>query len=535
MFYLYDLNTYSRNYGAIPAGVSEDGPISPSRPSGWDNEGFYNDNWKSRWNSTRLMEGRRNRGEEQGQLLNIDEAIQSLGMGRFQIRMLLITGLLLAADSIEIVLLSYLSKVPLQRNDGEDPDSAFSFVVFPAALVGALVWGVLGDTIGRRRTLVGMTATVAVFGIATSIATTLHGMLLTRSIVAFGLGGLTVPFCTLSELLPPSERGGYLTFVQVFWTVGGLFVHWVLREEALLQNDSNWRILVGVLSVPSLIALFLAVLMVPESPRWLLAKNRSDEALAILRAAAIVNGRDPTLLFPAGTILYSHEPEETVSSVFNLCRPGWVHIVSALWTTYFGMAFLDHGTVSLAVSVFANDDREQDYQAVFSATSEFLGLWLVLFMIDKLGRSRSQFLFYVSGGMLCLALSLLEDYEGTDMPPNLPLAITFLSHSFMFGGTCATWVSTTEILATESRTTGHATANMVARIGTAISSYLLGRIYSLPAEGLVLFVVSLWTACTAGSLPETQYKEMGVVQYPSRNTSASRAATSRRTRQCSEA
>ena len=192
-----------------------------------------------------------------------------------------------------------------------------------------------------------------------------------------------------------------------------------------------------------------------------------------------------------------------------------------LWSTYFGMSFLYHGTTSLTVSVFSNDSRQQNYQGIFNAASQFLSLFLVALLIDDFGRSSTQCVAYAMGGILCLTISLLEDYNPV-ANPNILLVLTFLANTCIFGGKCATWVSTTEILATEMRCTGHGMANVVSRVGGFLSTYIVSKIYSLPAIGLALFVISLWTASTASKLPETNVKEMGVAYYPSTSNTRNR-------------
>lgn len=515
MFYLYEINTYHRNYGSLHASEkatdeAEDLLWHPSsQQSSWS-DGDNDEDLRQRG-------GPNSRGHVDERLLNIDEAVQSLGMGIFQYRIALAAGMLLVADSMEVVVLSYLSNVfrrsqdpMLPINDAENNASdAMNLVVFPAGVVGALVLGILGDVLGRRPVFVGAAALISVFGVATAFVTSYFGMLVTRVIVGFGIGGLTVPFSTLSEFLPPSQRGTNLVVVQVFCIVGALVVHLILAEASL----DSWRQIVVWCSVPSILATILGLTVVPESPRWLLSQNRSDEALTILRVAAKANGQNPDLLFPAGTLLYSHEPQEETLSFWSMFSSGWIRLTATMFSAYFGMSFLMHGTISLAVSVFSNDHRQQNYQGVFTAASQFLSLFVVVFLIDALGRSSTQCLTYAVGGVLCLTISLWEDYD-TSAHPNVVLALTFLAHTCMFGGKCATWVSTTEILATEMRTTGHGLANVFSRIGGFLSAYVITRIYSLPSVGLVLFVVSLWTASVASKLPETNAKEMGIVWYP---------------------
>lgn len=524
MFYLYDLATYSKNYGSIPTAHDYDTTIVDDHHND-DNESKDSLLWSDdddeaavAWHERRRERERRRRRRHNERLLNIDEALQSLGMGMFQYRIGLAAGMLLAADSMEVVILSFLSNLfshhpIINLQEAENSAEAMNMVVFPAGVVGAMVWGMLSDAVGRRPVFVGAASTIALFGVGTAFCNSYGWLLVTRLFVAFGIGGLTVPFCTFSEFLPPSQRGTNLIGVQVFCILGALVVHLTLAQP----NLKAWRQIVVFLSIPSILAMLLGLSVVPESPRWLLAQDRQDEALAIFRVAAKANGKDPDTLFPPGTILYSHEPQESTVGYCTIFSSGWISLTSTLWTTYFGMSFLTHGTIALAVAVFANDARQQNYQGIFTATSQFLSLLIVLFLIDGFGRSSTQCLAYATGGLLCLAISLMEDGDPTTSS-DLLLVLTFLAHTCMFGGKCATWISTTEVLATELRSTGHGMSNAVSRIGGFLSSYIVTRIYSLPSIGLALFIISLWTASAASKLPETNVKEMGVVYYPTNST-----------------
>ena len=73
----------------------------------------------------------------------------------------------------------------------------------------------------------------------------------------------------------------------------------------------------------------VAVVFVPESPRWLLTQGKHDEALEVLRAAATRNRKNPLKVFPPGTIILIEEEEN-----HNLCtlfRPEWRWTTITLW------------------------------------------------------------------------------------------------------------------------------------------------------------------------------------------------------------
>jgi MFS family permease len=190
-----------------------------------------------------------------------------------------------------------------------------------------------------------------------------------------------------------------------------------------------------------------------------------------------------------------------------------------MWGTWAGFAFLYYGTVMVITEVFAADGREYvdgddesgysfDYSAIFtSATAEIAGTTLILFLIDRVGRIRSQAYSYLTGGIMVCILCLLASSENSNRV--LMIIIAFLARMFFMSASCATWVSTAEILTTEVRSTGHAASNAVARLGGALSPILVSGKMSYPATALVLVLVSMGTFACSWHLPETHGKALG--------------------------
>ena len=577
MFYLFDLTKNGKNYGTISDAQSNQ-IINPNRQNHYNGEqhdnNAENDQTVDCVVETPLHSNRKGKvSSEEDPLrlpalrletLSIDNAVDRLGLGRFHYQLLISCGLLLAADSIQRVLLTILSKSQMESlefttttddairwasEESTKKLTEISMVVFPGVLMGALVLGMLGDMLGRRPVFCFLTAPIiALFGLGTAVVSasaTLSNqwLLLTSFMVAFGVGGLTIPFDTFSEWLSLPQRGRYLICLQIFGIMGTLMVHLIL-DFLLLHNNENgennerhslyvmvpqlhataedeiafsaswqWVVLVVICAIPCIFATVLGILTVPESPRWLVAKGYNDQALIILRRVASINGHDGWKTFPAGTILFSHGQLESLSSICNLCSPDWMKVTSSLWAIYFGLSFLDHGTMTLTVSVFYNDERQQNYQALFRSCSELAGLVVALFSIDRWGRIPTQRWSYLGGGISCLIISPLISPINDDND-NLLLVLAFIARMLVTSGTAATWISTCEVLATEIRASRHALANAVGHIGGFVAKNVFLQINSLPTTGLVLFAMSLWTALACGGLPETCAKEMGLARRP---------------------
>jgi MFS family permease len=262
--------------------------------------------------------------------IDIDDAIEQLGMGRFQMEILVAAGLCFAADAMEVLLLSFLAVIlRVEWNLTERQTDTIISVVFAGAFIGTLILGPLGDRIGRKPVFTITAAIIAVFGLGTALVTNYEWLLITRFLVGFGVGGLTVPFDTLAEFVPTSHRGRNLLYIEFFWTAGTLlvpvFAWWSLGEGA--DDGYGWRFFVVLCAIPCVFSTILGLIYVPESPRWLLTQGRHDKALNILRKAAARNGQNPMVAFPQGTQLMQKQIQAS-GSMWDLFSPQWFNITS---------------------------------------------------------------------------------------------------------------------------------------------------------------------------------------------------------------
>jgi MFS family permease len=159
--------------------------------------------------------------------------------------------------------------------------------------VSALIWGCMfgnlsagpvSDRIGRRPTLL----IAAFLFIVSSIITALAGAIVVF-IIGRILAGVAVGFAILvapvfiAEVAPPKKRGWLVSFNQLLIVIGLSSAYFVNYFILKLVPDplTNWRWMLGVEAFPSAIY-FLLILAIPESPRWLVMKNRPNEAKTIM-------------------------------------------------------------------------------------------------------------------------------------------------------------------------------------------------------------------------------------------------------------
>jgi MFS transporter, SP family, major inositol transporter len=165
-----------------------------------------------------------------------------------------------------------------------------------AAAIGALVGGIVSDAIGRRKTIL-VLAVLFFVGVllvvfspagpetgtfsATGFATLVAG----RIVLGLAVGGAsTVVPVFLAELSPYEIRGSITGRNELAIVVGQLsaFVVNAILGVTLGHVDGVWRIMFAVCALPA-VALFVGMLRMPESPRWLVEKGKNDKALAVLK------------------------------------------------------------------------------------------------------------------------------------------------------------------------------------------------------------------------------------------------------------
>ncbi|MGO2111689.1 MAG: sugar porter family MFS transporter [Pseudoclavibacter sp.] len=161
---------------------------------------------------------------------------------------------------------------------------ATSSLVFAAAL-GAITCGRLSDAWGRRKTILLLAILFFVGSIFVVVAPGLGVLIVGRVLLGLAVGGAsTVVPVFLAELAPYEIRGSIAGRNELAIVSGQLaaFIVNAILIVTLGHIDGVWRVMFAVCAIPA-VALFVGMLRMPESPRWLIEKGRVDEALTVLK------------------------------------------------------------------------------------------------------------------------------------------------------------------------------------------------------------------------------------------------------------
>jgi putative MFS transporter len=174
---------------------------------------------------------------------------------------------------------------PSRSAPGQWPVALWPFVAISGTVIGSLVWGHLADRLGRRATIL----IIATMFMATSVCGAMPSLpwnLLMCFLMGFSVGGLLpIVYSLLTETMPVRRRGQMIVLVAGIGTaLGFLFASWTANW---LIPEFSWRIM-WFFGVPTGLTLILLNRHIPESPRFLLAHGRRNEANAVMRSFGIV-------------------------------------------------------------------------------------------------------------------------------------------------------------------------------------------------------------------------------------------------------
>ena len=225
-------------------------------------------------------------------------------------------------------------------------------------LFGAMGHGMVADRYGRRNTLLAGLWIVNVLTLATAIfATSFASFCTLRFLTGLGLGVL-LPLGTtfINELAPPRVSNAFsLWGVSFGWSLGGVFAGLV---GVFLTPTHGWQILyfVGALSIP-LTLLVHAVL--PESPKFLAARGRSEE----LRALMVRLRPDRSAVYANATF---HSPDQAApkNTIAALLAPRYRRVSLTIWVTAFLTLFAIFGLVGWIPTVMIQ--RGETFASGFS-------------------------------------------------------------------------------------------------------------------------------------------------------------------------
>lgn len=156
-------------------------------------------------------------------------------------------------------------------------------LIFGAAL-GSFLSGRLSDRHGRRTALLVLALIFFIGALGSAFAPNVTVMVAMRFFLGIGVGGAsTVVPVFIAEIAPPDRRARLVSRSELMVVSGQMLAYVSSAALAHIVDDPGvWRMMLAISAIPAVL-LWLGMLFMPESPRWLALHNREDEARAVMQ------------------------------------------------------------------------------------------------------------------------------------------------------------------------------------------------------------------------------------------------------------
>ncbi|KAI0161089.1 putative sugar transporter [Hypoxylon sp. FL1284] len=344
------------------------------------------------------------------------------------------------------------------------------------AFFGAIFAFFYGDKMGRKKTIWIALATNVIGSILQITSWHFPQLIIGRIINGFGMG-VSSSTCPVyqAECTKPRFRGKLVVFQSLSLTAAYCLSNWMNYALYFQGGVLQWRFPLGFqLIFPCMIV--IPLLLVPDSPRWLMLKDRNEEAIAVIArlAGRGVSKEDPDVVaeFLSVQATIEQERRETVSTADMLrCRDKAQNLRRILLSSgtqfmqqFSGVNALGYYLPTVLVQVLGYDQQKSRLLTGVNATIYLFAAICCLFLIDRLGR-RKMMLYGSSTMGSCyfiIAMTLL----GANIHPSMRVRLGevttafFFLYYFFYGTSFAKvpWVFNSEVNSIGWRTRGAAVA-----------------------------------------------------------------------------
>ncbi|CAH3937427.1 unnamed protein product [Pieris brassicae] len=235
-----------------------------------------------------------------GEKLDFEEAINKTGFGKYNICLLISCCLLILAMYIDIFGFSIvLPDVACDMGLSTKQQGLLSAIPLIGVMISSYVWGLSADTIGRQKTLLLAMPVSIAWSLAASMTPTYTSLAVLKLMSAgFSSSANAAAFVLLGESVPSAYRSKFMflmasatMFVQLIISIVALPIlqlTFSINMSLINLNYRPWRLLLQLMTLPGIFGT-IGIMMVRESPKFLLSTDHERDAIDVLKTIHIWN------------------------------------------------------------------------------------------------------------------------------------------------------------------------------------------------------------------------------------------------------
>lgn len=400
------------------------------------------------------------------------------------------------------------------------------------SLLGSLAGGRTSDAIGRKWTMAFAAVVFQSGALIMTLAPDFKVLMIGRFLAGIGIGfGVMIAPVYIAEISPTVARGSFTSFPEIFINLGILLGYVSNYAFSGLSPHINWRVMLGVGILPS-VFIGIALFVIPESPRWLVMKNRIDEARLVLlktnENANEVEERLAEIQQAAGHVNAEKYEEKAVWRELLNPSPGVRRmLITGCGIQCFQQVTGIDATVYYSPTIFKDAGIKGNTQLLAATVAvgftKTIFILIAIFLIDKVGRKP---LLYVStiGMTTCLfGLGLTLSLLGNGSV-GIKLAILCVCGNVAFfsvgiGPIC--WVLTSEIFPLRLRAQASALGAVGSRVSSGVVAMSFLSVSRKITVGGTFFVFAAISALSVAfvhkCVPETKGKSLEEIEMMFQN------------------
>ena len=378
-------------------------------------------------------------------------------------------------------------------------------------IIGSVIFSKPADTVGRKITLLILGALYLVSALGSAFAWDWYSFIIFRFVGGLGVGGASVisPMY-IAEISPAPIRGRLVAINQFNIVVGILlafFSNYIISGIPALA-EVDWRWMLGVEALPAAV-FFVMVLRIPRSPRWLVTRDRVEEARAVLESVGSEHVEEEMQ-----EIIQSIRKDREISSArlftSRLSKPVLFTILIAMFNQLSGINALMYYAPKIFMMAGAAQGDAMLQSVVIGGTNLVFTI-LAMMVIDNFGR-RKLMLVGSIGYIISLVTVAVSFYiYGTDfssaggMVVLGGLVLFIASHAF--GQGAVIWVFISEMFPNRVRAKGQSLGSFTHWFMAAAVSWtfpVLADISGGHAFAIFAFMMVLQLLFVIFMMPETK-------------------------------